>query len=687
MTPLHGTRRHGPTRIALAVALACAAPTLLAQTAASQQQTVAAADKAATLDEVVVTAERMDTPLTVVTDPRAPRQPVPAQDGADILKTIPGFSVIRKGGTDGDPVLRGLAGSRLNILLDGEQILGGCGGRMDPPTAYVFPESYDSLRVIKGPQTVQWGPGNAAGTVLFERNWPRWPAAGAKFYGSALVGSFGRNDEMADFQIGNTQAYAKVVGTHTQASDYRDGSGTTVHSKYNRWSGYGAVGLTPDADTRIELSTAASDGEAAYADRGMDGTKFSRQNATLKFEKRNLSPVVQKVEAIAYWNYIDHIMDNYSLRTATGTKMLSNPDRETYGGRAAATLRLGELTQLVLGADHATNIHTLRTAMGNGVYAVGGVPRVEDARFEQTGVFGELTHYLGEKQRLIGGLRSDFWSGTDHFKVNGAPRASYGQTRRDTLTSGFFRYEQDFAAGQTAYAGLGYVERFPDYWELAKQSQNSNSAWNTRPEKTAQFDTGVLWRHGDWDATVAAFYGKTDDYILIQNVGSDMAARTLSRNVDATRYGGEASLGYRFTSSWRSDLTLAWVRGSNDTDDRPLAQTPPLEARWSVGFDNGVWSAGTLTRLVARQDRVAVGQGNIVGQDIGEAGGFAVFSVNAGWKPSKKLRLTAGVDNLFNRTYAEAISRAGAMVAGYGQTTRVNEPGRTGWLKLTIALE
>ena len=53
-------------------------------------------------------------------------------------KNIPGFSVIRKGGTDGDPVFRGMAASRLSILLDGETILGGCGNCMDPPTAYVF---------------------------------------------------------------------------------------------------------------------------------------------------------------------------------------------------------------------------------------------------------------------------------------------------------------------------------------------------------------------------------------------------------------------------------------------------------------------------------------------------------------------------------------------------------------------
>lgn len=85
------------------------------------------------LDAVVVTAPPMTAPLEVSFDPRAPQQPLPANDGASLLKTIPGMSVIRKGGTDGDPMFRGMAASRLNILLDGEQILGGCGMRMDRP--------------------------------------------------------------------------------------------------------------------------------------------------------------------------------------------------------------------------------------------------------------------------------------------------------------------------------------------------------------------------------------------------------------------------------------------------------------------------------------------------------------------------------------------------------------------------
>ena len=88
-------RRWWPAHAALLGALAL--PLQAAEVAGGAQ---AADEEVAPL---VVTSVAPQSPLTVVTDPRQPRQPVPASDGADYLKTIPGFNVIRKGGTDGDP--------------------------------------------------------------------------------------------------------------------------------------------------------------------------------------------------------------------------------------------------------------------------------------------------------------------------------------------------------------------------------------------------------------------------------------------------------------------------------------------------------------------------------------------------------------------------------------------------------
>src|SRR5690606_7603753 len=240
-------------RLPLAVAVSMALPVL-----AQAQETK--------LESVVVTAPTMEAPLTVTTDPKAPRQPLPAHDGADMLKSIPGFSVIRKGGTDGDPVFRGMSGSRLGILLDGQEIHGGCGGRMDPPTAYIYPESYDRVTVLKGPQQVLYVPGSSAGVVLFERESKRMTEPGWSAQGSLTFGSFGRNDQYLEARGGNPDFYARANATRSDSDNYEDGDGEEVHSFYTRWSTSAALGWTPDDNTLIELSAGRSDGEAAYAD-------------------------------------------------------------------------------------------------------------------------------------------------------------------------------------------------------------------------------------------------------------------------------------------------------------------------------------------------------------------------------------------------------------------------------------
>jgi iron complex outermembrane receptor protein len=624
------------------------------------------------LGEVVVTAPRTSEPLTVVTDPKAPRQPVPAHDGADYLKTIPGFNVIRKGGTDGDPVLRGLAGSRLNVLMDGANVLGGCGMRMDPPTAYVFPESYDRITVLKGPQTVVHGGGNLAGTALFERQTRAFDQAGVRAFAGALAGSFDRRDVVADVTGGGSLGFLRVIGTQSSADNYEDGDGNEVHSEYERWSGSAIAGWTPDKDTRLEISGDRSDGEAAYADRSMDGVKFERSAWGVKFAKDRLSPLVERLEAQVYHNYVDHVMDNFSLRTKTAPMyMVNNPDRTTDGGRLASRLALGAGSALTFGADYQKNEHTLRQASSMTEPDIDDLRRVPDMTFENVGVFVEAEHALNDRNRLIGGARGD------RLEVENEKTTGVGalDTVTDRTWGAFLRHEHAVRAELTTFFGIGHAERPADWWE-----RSTYKGFYLDPEKSTQLDAGLIYAGGKWRSALSVFYAQIDDLILTK---SDLTAR----NVDATTWGAEAEAGYTLAAHWTTYATLAWVHGENETDDEPLAQTPPLEGRLGLEYDDKTWSFGLLVRAVEEQNRVHVGYGNIVGQDIGPTGGFTVFSVNGGWRPGKKVRVTAGVDNIFDITYAEHLSRAGAAVAGFEQTTRVNEPGRNVWLKASVTFD
>lgn len=620
-----------------------------------------------TLSPLVITAPPMSDPYSISTDTRQPRLPLPAHDGGSYLKSIPGFSVSRKGGTSGDPELRGLGGSRLNILMNGSHILGGCGGRMDPPTAYVFPQAYDRIEIIKGPQSVRYGPA-PAGVVRFERDSPVLTEPTVQGFASMTVGRFERIDTMADVTAGDRLGYVRVIGTLSDQDDYKDGDGERVHSNYNRWSTTGILGWTPDQDTRVEFTYDRSDGRAAYDDRGMDGTLFDRTGYQLSFNRRNLAPWLAEIEATAYYNYVDHVMDNFTLREPPNMPAVGFPDRRTVGGRLTADITLGPDTWIHTGVDYAENTHANNLARGADAFGWRDLRREDNATFNDIGVFTEVEQALTARSWVTMGLRMD--RSEVEAEKEGFGGVGAGETETSTLWSGFARYELALQRlPVNLFAGVGHAERSADFWERRR-------VFDLDDEKLTQVDLGASWSTGRISGSLSMFYGWMDDYILIVQPGlEDIEAR----NIDASMIGGEADLTVVLTDAWNVTGTVAYVRSKNDTDNVPLAQTPPLQGTLSLDYARGRYYAGTQLRAVARQDRIHPGYGTIYSLDTGETPGFATVSAYAGTELFRNTRLTLGVDNLFDRTYAEHIQRGAADLGA--SDTPINEPeggrGRT----------
>lgn len=161
---------------------------------------------------------------------------------------------------------------------------------MDSPTSYISPESYDRISVIKGPQTVQYANTGSAATVIFERT-PEQFDQDQNYRGQAsvLMGSFGRLDHNVEVAAGDDQKYVRLNTNRSVSNSYQDGDGTTVPSDWERWNADVALGWTPDEDTWVELTGGKADGEAVYAGRAMDGSKFARESLGLRVEKSTTS--------------------------------------------------------------------------------------------------------------------------------------------------------------------------------------------------------------------------------------------------------------------------------------------------------------------------------------------------------------------------------------------------------------
>ena len=637
-----------------------------------------------TLDEVIVTGYRTATPLTLSTDPQRPRQPIPAADGAGYLKTIPGFSVVRKGGLGGDPMMRGMGGSRMVMDMNGGMMSGGCPNRMDPTATYAFPETFSRIIVNKGPQSVRYG-ASIAGSVIFERETERFERPGARGSVSVLGASNHRFDELTDVAAGGAEGYARIIQTRNYSRDYADGDGRRIHSGYGRHSLTGIVGLTPDLDTLFEISYDRSRGWAKYAHGMMDGSQFDRDSYAVKFERAHLSPVVEKLTLNFNHDTIDHVMDNYTFRP--GGMMGTDVKRVQYGVRAVTDLRFSPQTSAAVGIDLRRDAHYFAEAHKRLKGSFNN-----DMDINNFGIFLEYNRDLRERSRLLTGLRYDRTE-TDYH--NARFRNGMGRLVRDLVpgsasdhaVSGFVRWERTAKKQPlTFYVGVGHAERPADYWEAYhtwaahsnRVNHQTSSPSVTRPakEKNTQLDLGWVYTGDKTNANLSLYYAHVDDFILRKPVGG-------YGNVDARLYGFEAEITRTVSPLWTFGASLAYTRGDDRTNNAALPQIAPLEANLTAKYTHKKTEANAVWRLVSKQNRYHRGYGSVTGTDYGPTGGFGILSLSLAYRPDENLTFSLGVDNLLNKTYAEFVNYSEAAIPALGISAggHITEPGRTIWLK------
>ena len=634
-----------------------------------------------------------------------------AADGGAWLRSVTGVSGVRMGGHGIDPVIRGLAQTRINILLAGAYVHGGCPNRMDPPTAYTDLDSYDAVTVLKGVQTLQYGAGGGAGTVLFTRETPRFVVdeslrgkAGLQFQSNPNTrGGF------ADLAAGTSQGYARLIASGKEADDYRDGDGVEVRSGFSSKDANLLLGFTPDADTRLELGLEANrTDDVLYAGAGMDAPQSDNDTVRLKFKRNAAIGPFAAVNAELYRSDVTHVMDNYSLRPQTAPMKMRVPSTSlTTGGRLSVDLAAASGWLWTLGLDRQANSREALRYSGMMTANMLDALLWPDVDIAQTGLSGELLIDLDARNRFKGGLRYDrVDSSADRAAETppaiGAPSPNalytlyYGATAQDRTEDnlgGLLRFEHDLTdTPMTVYTGISRSVRSADATEgyMASNAIAASQRWvgnpTLDPEIHHQFDVGLNWRTGDWDAGGDLFYNRVSDFILRDlahgQTGillSDNA--TIYRNVDATLYGLELEVTRRWTRVWESRATLAYVHAENTTDSRAIAQIPPLEVSLALDYLQDSWSGGAELRGAARQTRVDSDPVTGSGLDVRETPGFAVLNLYGKARLGKQAEMKLGIDNVFARRYAEHLNKANAFDVTQVQ---VNEPGRSLWVKAEV---
>ncbi|TLD83082.1 TonB-dependent receptor domain-containing protein [Helicobacter trogontum] len=598
-------------------------------------------------------------------------------DVAKSMLFIPGFSMTRKGGGGSEIYFRSQGASRLPIFLNGGTLNGACGGRMDTTITYVFPENYNRISIYRGPQDVRYG-ALIAGGVLFERDITRLKNPSYHAEASGLYGSFNRLDINANAIVGNKYGSLQAIVSHYSADDYKAGGNKSVHSAYNRES-ISLIGtITPTENAAIELDVDMGRGFASYADRKMDARTFDRMSYNLKYQQQ-FNETFDLLDIRAWYNDIDHVMDNFSHRSVmNNVYQLSNPKRTNIGGRIEGKFYFNDMIELYVGTSYNNDSHALRMS-GNQTSASAAnetlnKPYTANFLFENAGVFTQGAYLPDSNFAIFFGARYDYVSTLQHST----------KTRlHNHLASAFTRYEQ-YLGSATLYAGLGVAQRAPDFWERSKVG-----GMNLLPETNTQFDTGIVYKHRNYNAKISLFASYMPNYIALY-----YGSNTSVFNTNALLFGGEIEGEYIFLDSIHLYGSLAYTYGQNLTTysnanallnaGSPLPQIAPLQGQFSIFYDDNNWLLRFDVLFNAAQYRYALNFGNVVGKDFGASKAFATLNLYGGYT-FKNMTLLAGIDNITDTLYAYHLSKYGSeAILGVAPTDRIYEPGRSIWAKLKV---
>jgi len=688
----------GKTRAALS--------TLLLSTTAMAQPVLA--QDATVLEGIVVEGQS----LPVIINTELNRTDIaPATDVGDFLKNIPGVDAVRMSGHGLDPVIRGQQQEQLNVISDGAFVFGGCPSRMDPPASLTSIDSFDSITIEKGFQSVRHGPGGTGGTVILERNAPvldEQKPYQVKFGigGNSNDSTYTSNLDAA-YKLGD--GYAKVSGTKSHGANYSDGSGKEVRSSFNQHSSGLELGWTPKTGTEISVGFERDKtSDVVFAGAGMDSPDATTDVARLKFKTDIDSGSLKTIRFNAYDSRVDHLMDNYSLRDHGAMTMKTPSTSDTRGFKVEGDFEVSNMPVL-LGVDYKnldrTAIRYRGTTATNATTAQAYVwPGVKS---REIGLFGEGTYALDAKRSVKVGLRYDNVKITASKADIVADVAAMGADRSanqlysmyygydfanvtENNISGLVRFEQQYNQDTSSYLTISRSVRTANTTERTIAADHMTAAnrqvGNVRlnPEKHYQIDVGMNTNVSGFDVSASAYYDRVNDYIF-RDVARGQSELLLNdtavvfRNINANLMGFDLSANRTFDNKISMVSSMSYTRGDNSDTNGALAQISPLKVTMDVSYPTQGWLLGVRANAAAKQTRVDDDTATGSGRDVGQTAGYVIADIYAANSLTDNLDLGFGVTNVMDKTYANHLNKSNSFDA---TETQVNEPGRAFYVRL-----
>ncbi|MCP3128621.1 TonB-dependent receptor [Shewanella sp. KJ2020] len=614
---------------------------------------------------------------------------------AENLLKDQGVDFSAAGGVSALPVLNGMMGDRIKVLVDGADITSSCANHMNPPLSYVSANQIALAEVVAGVSPVSAGGDNIAGVIKITSLAPQFDNSDDINWQSGDISTGYRSvsDTLllgANAAVASKNVSLSYQGAYEDANSYKDGNGDKVIDTLYRSQNHALSAAWRDETQEIAIKlTHQNIPFQGFPNQYMDMTDNKSYGALGRYKLKLEDD--GEFSAQFNWHGVEHKMGFFTPEK-TG-KMPMNTKGDDYSYQLHWRLPMGDDSTLLVGQEYYSyHLDDVWPAVPGTMMAPNDYININDGERQRAAVYGEWQQNLSPSWWLSAGVRFEYVT-TNTGEVQAySPSAMIGapmmgmpnidaeaakafnamdRKRDDNLIDATLLARYQVSTNQQLELGLARKNRAPNLYERYSWGRGVMATtmigWygdgngyvgnpDLKPETAHTVSAAYKFNGDSWQASTTAWYTAVTDYVDAEVIGSFNRTNTPDgkrnilkfTNLDANLYGGKFNALYELaeTSSgkWQIEGMVNITRGERDEGDEPLYQIKPLQTELALQHQLGNWENSLAWQWVATKDRVDDRRLE------NQTDSYSLLNLNSRMK-WQDLTLTFAINNLFDSYY------------------------------------
>ncbi|BED88449.1 TonB-dependent receptor [Pseudoalteromonas sp. MM1] len=565
------------------------------------------------------------------------------------------------GGASNLPILNGMMGDRVKVLVDGADVTAACANQMNPPLSYVSANQVTAYSVVAGVSPVSAGGDNIAGVINVNSISPQYSESSDLAWHSGYISAkYSSVDNGRKLGVGSRLASDTLSlnyqGSFSDADSYEDGNGDVVLDTLYRAQNHSLTAAMRDDKQQLVIKlTHQKIPYQGFANQYMDMTDNTSYGAIAQY-KRSFEN--SEFEGQVNWHSVKHKMGFFS-KEKTGM-MPMKTDAKDISTQLKWRLTLDKNSSLLLGQEYYNyRIDDWWPAIeGSTMMGPNDYININNGKRERIALFAEYESQITKKLWLNTGIRvervntqvdevqaynngmnmMDMGSMSAMTTANNAVAANdfnnADRDKTDTLVDVNILANYQITLYDELQIGLARKNRAPNLYERYSWGVSNmattmigwygdvngyigNTELDVETAHTISATYSKTAKDDNWRVSANVWYTDVSDFIDANSVRSfnSYGLANTSRNilqfsnVDATLYGAKLDISKSLYQSkpfgeWVLTANVTSTRGKRDDTNQPLYQIKPLHTALSLSQQIGLFENALSWEWVDTKSRV-----------------------------------------------------------------------------------